>query len=59
MDRLAKRNIAELALLNMERLKSELVKARRTLVAAKKKSYFRVLMGTLLYDLSVLFGVGN
>ena len=59
MNHLADRKIAELAIQNADQLKTEILKGQNTLIGARKKSYFRTLFGTLLYDLSVLFGVGN
>ena len=58
MDDLANQKISELAIQNVDQLQAEILKGQNTLIGARKKTYFRTLFGTLLYDLSVLFGVG-
>ena len=58
MDHLANQKISELAIQNVDQLQAEIFKGQNTLIGARKKTYFRTLFGTLLYDLSVLFGVG-
>ena len=57
MDDLARHKIIELALENVDQLKKEILKSQLTIIGVKKKSYFATIFGTLLYDLSLLFGV--
>ena len=57
MDDLARHKIIELALESVDQLKKEILKSQLTIIGVKKKSYFATIFGTLLYDLSLLFGV--
>ena len=57
MDDLTRHKIIELALENVDQLKNEVLKSQLTIIGVKKKSYFATIFGTLLYDLSLLFGV--
>ena len=57
MDDLTRHKIIELALENVDQLKNEILKSQLTMIGVKKKSYFATIFGTLLYDLSLLFGV--
>ena len=57
MEDLASHKIIELALESVDQLKKEILKSQLTIIGVKKKSYFATIFGTLLYDLSLLFGV--
>ena len=57
IDDLTSLKIIELALENVDQLKNEILKSQLTIIGVKKKAYFATIFGTLLYDLSLLFGV--
>ena len=57
MDEIALEEINSLIKHSIHELRFQLTKGQQSLASKKKKQYFRVITGTLLYDLSTLIGV--
>ena len=54
-----KPKIGQLIDVSIEQLEFQLAKGRASLLNAKKKAYYKTLTGSILYWISVLFGVST